>query len=75
MPFGGFPGWRYWGPFIFLIAIWSLYWKARALWRAARLGEKGWFVALLLINTAGILDILYLYIFSKRAESVESARK
>jgi len=64
-PFGGFPAWRYWGPFILLIAIWSLVWKGLALWRAAQNGEKGWFVALLIINTAGILEILYLYVFSK----------
>ena len=49
----------------FLLLVWSLYWKARALWRAARKDDKLWFVALLIINTAGILEILYLYKFSK----------
>ena len=53
------------GFFLIVIAIWSLYWKGRSLWKAARLGHLGWFIALLLINTAGILDILYIYIFSK----------
>ena len=49
-----------------VLALWSLFWKGMALWKAARLGQKGWFVALLLINTLGILDILYIYIFSKK---------
>lgn len=53
------------GIFVALLAIWSLYWKGRALWKAARLGHLGWFIALLIINTAGILEILYIYIFSK----------
>lgn len=49
-----------------VVAIWSLVWKGLALWKAARLGSKWWFVILLVVNTLGILDILYLYIFSKK---------
>ena len=51
-----------------LAAIWSLYWKGLALWRAAARQEKGWFIALLLVNTLGILEIFYLYIWSKSAK-------
>lgn len=46
---------------VFVIAIGSLILKAYALWTAARRGEQGWFVALLLINTMGILELVYLY--------------
>lgn len=53
------------GGMIALLVIWSLVWKGMALWKAARAGSKPWFVALLIVNTAGILDILYLYVFSK----------
>lgn len=49
-----------------LFLVWSIFWKGLALWKAARLSHKGWFIALLIINTAGILDILYIYIFSKK---------
>lgn len=48
-----------------LLAIWSLVWKGLALWKAARNDERYWYVALLLINTAGILEILYLFFFAK----------
>ncbi len=49
-----------------LIAIWTLPWKGVALWKAARREEKGWFIALLILNTLAILEILYIFIFSKR---------
>ena len=49
-----------------LLLIWSLFWKGWSLWKAARSSDKKWFIALLIINTAGILDILYIYIFSKK---------
>ncbi|HTY39624.1 MAG TPA: DUF5652 family protein [Candidatus Paceibacterota bacterium] len=56
----------------FLIAlIWSIYWKGMALWHSARRGEKVWFVVLLVVNTVGILEILYLYVFSNKAKSIE----
>ncbi|OGN19862.1 MAG: hypothetical protein A3F25_02420 [Candidatus Yanofskybacteria bacterium RIFCSPHIGHO2_12_FULL_45_19b] len=55
-----------------VLLVWSVIWKGIALWRSARLGSKGWFVALLIINTLGILEILYIYVFSKKDNKVES---
>ncbi len=51
------------------ILVWSLIWKGLALWHAARRGEKIWYVALLLINTAGLLEIVYLLWIQKRTPS------
>ncbi len=59
------------GVLFFVLVVWTLAWKGMALWQAARAGHKGWFVALLIINTAGILEILYLYVFSKKPSSKE----
>jgi len=53
---------------IIIAAIWSLVWKGMALWKAARGGSKVWFVVLLIVNTVGILEILYLYVFSKMSK-------
>lgn len=50
---------------IIIIAIWSLIWKAFALWKAARKNHLIWFILLLIINTIGILEILYIFIFSE----------
>ena len=55
----GISGWYGWN-WMLLVVIWSLAWKGLALWHAARRSEKGWFIALLVINTAGILEIVYL---------------
>ena len=48
---------------ILLVITWSLIWKGLALWKAAREESKPWFVVLLVVNTLGILEILYLYVF------------
>jgi hypothetical protein len=52
---------------LIILAIWELVWKGLALWRAAQNRETGWFVAILVLNTIGILPILYLYVFSKKS--------
>ncbi len=51
-------------PLIVIITLWSLPWKGYALWRASKRGDKKWFVALLILNTVAILEILYIFIFS-----------
>lgn len=45
-----------------LLVVWSLAWKGLALWRAAKRGEKIWFIVFLLVNTLGILEIIYLFL-------------
>jgi len=51
-----------------ILTIWSIIWKGLALWRASRNYQKIWFVALLVLNTVGILEILYLFYFSKKKD-------
>ena len=53
-------------PLFYPLVVWTLVWKGIALWRAARRGDKNWFIALLIVNLAGILEILYIYIWGKR---------
>ncbi len=57
-------------PFILVIAIWSAVWKGIALWKSARNSQLVWFIALLLLNTAGILEILYILLFQKKGQIV-----
>lgn len=47
---------------LYTLIVWVLFWKGMSLWKAARNGEKGWFIALLVINTFGILEICYIYL-------------
>lgn len=53
---------------IALLAIWELIWKGLALWRAGRNKQVAWFVVMLILNTAGILEIIYLLFFSKKPQ-------
>lgn len=53
------------GGVVVLFLAWSLFWKGLALWHTARRGEHWWFLALLVVNTAGILEIVYLFVFAK----------
>jgi hypothetical protein len=56
------------GPFVplfLLLALWTVFWKGLALWHSAQRGKSVWFVALLLLNTAGILEIIYLFAVEK----------
>lgn len=49
-----------------LIAIWTIPWKGMALWRSAKKGDRIWFIVLLILNTLAILEILYIFVFSKK---------
>ncbi|OGZ84947.1 MAG: hypothetical protein A2599_03260 [Candidatus Staskawiczbacteria bacterium RIFOXYD1_FULL_39_28] len=49
-----------------LLSIWALIWKGIALWKAARNNSKPWFVALLIVNTVGILEIIYIFFLSDK---------
>ena len=57
-----------------LAIIWTLGWKGLALWRSAELRQKYWFVAILIINTLGVLEIIY-YFFVARKYKVEVIEK
>ena len=49
-----------------LVVTWSIVWKAFALWHAARNSQLVWYIALVVINTVGILEIIYLLFFRKK---------
>jgi hypothetical protein len=51
--------------FLITIAVWTLVWKGLALWKSSKKEHLAWFIVLLIVNTAGILEILYIYVFSK----------
>lgn len=52
-----------------ILIVWSLAWKGLALYNSARNEEKRWFVAILILNTVGILEIAYLFGFAKNKQS------
>jgi hypothetical protein len=48
------------------IVMWSVIWKAFALWHAARNNQLAWYIVLIFVNTVGILEIIYLFFFRKK---------
>jgi hypothetical protein len=48
-----------------VLVVWGLIWKGIALWKAARNGHTAWYVIMLIVNTVGILEIVYIFFFSK----------
>lgn len=48
-----------------IYGIWVTAWKGLALWKAARKESKVFFVIILLFNTVGLFEILYIFVLSK----------
>ena len=46
--------------------LWVLPWKGYALWTASQTRNKLWFIALLVLNTFAILDIVYIFYIAKK---------
>lgn len=57
-----------------LIYIWSIFWKGVALWKAAQGKQKTWFIAMLILNTVGILEIFFLFKFAKKKLTFEEIK-
>jgi len=60
---------------LLLIIVWTLPWKGVALWKAAKRGEPKWFIAILILNTFALLEIAYIYFFSREKKSVTTPSK
>ena len=56
---------------LILFLLWVMPWKGVALWKAARNSQKRWFIALLVLNTLAILEITYIFFFSKKKDNLE----
>lgn len=61
----------FWGIFV-LVALWTLIFKGFALWYSARNYQRRWFIVLLVLNTFGILEIVYLIWFRKDRSGQQS---
>jgi hypothetical protein len=49
-----------------ILAIWAIPWKIYAVWLACKHNHKKWFVALVILNTVGILEIFYIFYILKK---------
>jgi len=58
-----------------ILIIWTLLWKGLSLWKSASLQQPIWFVILLIINTLGILEIIYLIMYSQHSIKEKTIQK
>lgn len=57
------PMWLLW---LIPLMVWEAVWKGIGLWNAGRNSQLKWFVAMFILNTAGILPIIYLKFYQKK---------
>ena len=46
-----------------VVGLWTVLWQGLGLWQAAKNRQKGWVISLLILNTLGLLPIIYLLWF------------
>jgi hypothetical protein len=51
---------------VMLAFLWTIPWKICSIWTAIKMDHKRWFVALIILNTFGILDIFYVFYVAKK---------
>lgn len=51
---------------LIVLLIWETVWKIIACWKAAKRDQRWWFVVMAIINTAGLLEIIYIVFFQKK---------
>jgi hypothetical protein len=59
---------------IVLVVAWEVIWKLTAMWYAGKNNSKAWFIALAVINTIGILPILYLIFYTDFFKSTQKVK-
>ena len=53
-------------PWILILILIELTLKGIALWRCGRNNQPGWYLAIFIINSAGLLPLIYLLAFQKK---------
>ena len=58
------------------LIIWEVIWKGIGMWKAGRNNQLAWFIWILILNTLGILPIIYLAFFQKnKSERLRRKRR
>ncbi|HLC70451.1 MAG TPA: DUF5652 family protein [Candidatus Nanoarchaeia archaeon] len=59
---------------LIVVSLWNLIWKGLGLWYAGKHQQKGWFIAMLIIDLVGLLPIIYLVWFKPQEKLEEEAK-
>lgn len=52
---------------VIVLFLWTIPWKIYGIWMAVKNDDKKWFVAMLFLNTVGILEIFYIFKVAKKS--------
>lgn len=55
---------------LIVLVIWEMVWKGLALWKAGKNKDLIWFILILILNTAGILPIIYLIYSNNKEQTI-----
>ncbi len=62
---------------VIILAIWSMFWKGVALWKASKGHQKNWFIAIVALfyfNTLGLFELIYLFKFAKHKLTIDEMK-
>jgi len=62
-------------PYLIVIALVDLVLRGITLWRSAKASQKYWFIALLVVNSLGLLPLAYLIINRQKPAAVSTQKK
>lgn len=54
---------------LLFVMLWSLLWKGLGLWHSAQRRQPLWFLAILVVNLFGVLEMIYLFVVAKKLPS------
>lgn len=54
-------------PLIIICVLWDVVWKLIAMWKAARNTDLAWFICIALLNTMGLIPIIYILLFVNKS--------
>ena len=60
-------------PLIIFCVLWDSVWKIIAMWKAGRNNDLAWFICIAVLNTLGILPILYILLHKDDTEKTKTA--
>jgi hypothetical protein len=61
--------------FLIPLALFDVVLKGFALWKSAKKDQNVWFIALLIVNSMGILPLIYLILNRDQKESPKKSKK
>ena len=62
-------------PYLIFLFLLDIALKGWGMWRAARMGKKCWFIALLLVNSFGIFPLLFFSMTRRQYQELRDSEK